>query len=93
MALDPSQLIASVHTPILILQGERDIQVSAEDAQRLKAANPAARLVLLPDTNHVLKTVASDDRGANIATYADPGLPLGAAVVSSIADFINAADR
>jgi pimeloyl-ACP methyl ester carboxylesterase len=89
MALDPAKLIASFHKPVLILQGERDIQVSVEDAQLLKQANPAAKLVLLPDTNHVLKTVSSDDRGTNVATYADPSLPLAPNVVSSIADFVN----
>jgi uncharacterized protein YhdP len=32
--------------------------------------------VLLPGVNHVLKTVEGDSRGANIATYADPNLPI-----------------
>jgi hypothetical protein len=45
-------------------------------------------LVLLPDTNHVLKPVASDDRNANLATYQDANLPLARGVVDTIADFI-----
>ena len=89
MALDPAKLIASFHRPVLILQGERDIQVGVEDARLLKQANLQAKLVLLPDTNHVLKTVASDDRGANVATYADPSLPLAPGVVSNIAAFVS----
>jgi hypothetical protein len=59
-----------------------------EDALLLKKASSTAKLVLLPETNHVLKTVASNDRSANIATYADPSLPLAPNVVSSIADFV-----
>jgi len=33
------------------------MQVSVADAERLKQAAPAAKLVLFDDTNHVLKTV------------------------------------
>lgn len=39
-------------------------------------------------TDHILKQVSSDDRGANVATYSDPSLPLAPAVVPAIADFI-----
>jgi uncharacterized protein len=85
---DPAKLIATVAKPILILQGKRDMQVSVADAQRLKQAAPAAKLVLLDDTNHVLKTVTSDDRRANVATYANPRLPLAPGVVDAIAGFV-----
>jgi pimeloyl-ACP methyl ester carboxylesterase len=90
---DPAALIAKVRLPVLIVQGERDIQVSVADAKRLAAAHPAAKLVLLPDVNHVLKTVASDDRNANFATYADPALPLAPGVVEAIAGFVAAPPR
>ena len=79
--------------PVLILQGRRDIQVGIGDAERLKEAAPKAELVLLPDANHVLKTVASDDLRANAATYADPSLPLAPGVVEAIAGFVSAASK
>jgi pimeloyl-ACP methyl ester carboxylesterase len=85
---DPAKLIASYAGPVLIVQGENDIQVAPEDAQLLKAANPRAKLVLLPGVNHVLKQVSSDDRGANVATYADRSLPLAGTVAEPIAAFI-----
>jgi uncharacterized protein len=87
---DPAKLIATVSVPVLIIQGRRDIQVSVADAERLKAAAPKAELVLLPEANHVLKAVASDDKRANIATYADPTLPLAPGVVDAIANFVAA---
>lgn len=87
-ALDPVRLAATIRPPLVIVQGARDIQVAAEDAERLKAANAAARLVLLPDTNHVLKQVTSDDRTANLATYADPALPLAPGVADAIAEAV-----
>ncbi len=90
---DPAGLIANVAKPVLILQGERDLQVSVADAERLKQAAPEAELALLPDTNHVLKTVISDDKRANFATYADPSLPLAPGVVDAVASFVIASAK
>lgn len=87
-AHDPAALAARVRVPILIVHGLRDIQTSEEDARRIAAANPQARLVLLPDVNHVLKTVTSDDRAANLATYADSSLPIAPGVVEAVAEFV-----
>ncbi|MGH7024614.1 MAG: alpha/beta hydrolase [Caulobacteraceae bacterium] len=88
LALDPATLIARFHGPVLILQGERDLQVAVADAKRLAAADPAAKLVLLPGANHVLKAVPADDRAANLAAYGDPNLPLAPGVVDAIARFV-----
>jgi pimeloyl-ACP methyl ester carboxylesterase len=85
---DPAKLAASLKVPLLIVQGERDIQVSVADAKVLAAAQPDAKLVLLPAMNHVLKDVASDDRQANLGTYADPSLPVDAALGEAIAGFV-----
>ena len=67
---DPAKLIATISKPMLILQGERDLQVSVADAERLKQAAPQAKLVLLANTNHVLKTVTTADPRANAACLA-----------------------
>lgn len=85
---DPRRLLADEKKPVLVLQGKRDIQVSEADAYLLKQAVPHATLVLLSDVNHVLKSVISDERRANLATYADPSLPLAPEVSNSVADFI-----
>lgn len=85
---DPAKLAASLKVPLLIVQGERDIQVSVTDAKDLAAAQPKAKLVLIPAMNHVLKDVASDDRAANMATYSDPALPVDATLVDTIAAFV-----
>lgn len=90
MQADPAKLIGAYDGPVLIVQGTRDIQVGVEDAELLHRANPAARLALIPDANHVLKRVASADRAANLATYADPHLPLAPGIVETIATFIGA---
>jgi pimeloyl-ACP methyl ester carboxylesterase len=85
---DPAKLAASLTVPLMIVQGERDLQVSIADAKALAAAQPKAELVLIPSMNHVLKDVATDDRTANLATYADPSLPVDPTLVDSIAAFV-----
>lgn len=85
---DPARLAAAVKLPMLIVQGERDVQISVADAKALATAQPKARLVLIPAMNHVLKDVASDDRAANVATYADPSLPVDSTAVDAIASFV-----
>jgi uncharacterized protein len=41
--------------------------------------------------NHVLKAVASDDRAANLAIYANPDQPLAPQLVEPIVAFVSAA--
>lgn len=85
---DPARMIADAPGPVLILQGTRDLQVGMADAEALHRAAPGAKLKLLPNVNHVLKAVESDDRAANIATYSDPGLPLAPGVAEAVAEFV-----
>ena len=87
-AIDPAALVADVSKPVLIVQGEEDIQVTPHDARLLNAANPDATLALLPGVNHVLKEVPQGDRAANMASYADPSLPVAPGVVDAIAGFV-----
>ncbi|NKC51751.1 alpha/beta hydrolase [Ochrobactrum cytisi] len=86
--LDPAELAGHVAKPILILQGERDLQIGIPDAMVIKAAAPSAKLTRLPNTNHVLKTVVSDDPAANIATYSNPDLPSRLGIIEVITDFL-----
>jgi len=88
LSYDPPALAARVRGPVLIVQGERDLQVLPDDARALAAADPKAKLVMIPGANHVLKAVASDDRAANFATYADPALPLAPGIADAIAAFV-----
>lgn len=85
---EPGQLLKGYPKPVLILQGLRDLQVHEVDARLLKDADPLATLVLLPDVNHVLKSVSTDDRRTNIATYADANLPLAPGVIDAVSDFL-----
>jgi pimeloyl-ACP methyl ester carboxylesterase len=88
MAHNPAQLAASLKLPLLIVQGDKDLQVTVADARALAAAQPKAKLAIVAGVNHVLKSPASDDRAANIATYADPSLPIAPTVIDAVASFV-----
>lgn len=88
MRQDPAKLAAKVARPMLIVQGDRDLQVGLGDAKALAAADPRAKLVVVPGANHVLKAVASEDRAENLATYSNPSLPLAPGIVEAIAGFV-----
>jgi pimeloyl-ACP methyl ester carboxylesterase len=88
MRQDPTTEIGHVKLPVLIVEGDKDIQVSTADAEALHAAQPNARLAIIAGMNHVLKHVEGDDRAANLATYGNPDLPVVPAAVEAIADFV-----
>jgi pimeloyl-ACP methyl ester carboxylesterase len=90
MKLDPAALAAATRLPMLIVQGDRDIQISLADAETLHAAHPTATYRVLNGVNHALKIVESDDLAANMATYGNPNLPIAHEVVSAIAAFVTA---
>lgn len=86
---DPAKLAGRYNGPILILQGKKDIQVAETDARLLASANPNTKLVLLENTNHVLKEVSSDELDENLATYTNPNLQLAEGVVTSLGEFVS----
>jgi pimeloyl-ACP methyl ester carboxylesterase len=85
-AADPVDLVKRARVKTLVVQGATDLQITEEDARLLNDA-PRTRLELIRGMNHVLKK-APEDRAANLATYADPSLPLHPRLVREIEDFI-----
>lgn len=92
-AYDPAALIEGTRVPVLIVQGMRDLQVGEADARRLADSSPLAKLSLVPDVNHVLKAVSSDDTAANLAAYADKDLPIAQGVVEAVTQFLEQFDK
>jgi pimeloyl-ACP methyl ester carboxylesterase len=84
---DPQQLIKQLKIPVLIVQGNTDLQVTVADAMLLLKANPEAKVLVIDKMNHVLKHSEADPR-SNHATYIDPTLPVVPDLVTAIVDFI-----
>jgi len=72
---DPQEEFKKLSIPTMVVNGTTDIQVSMDDANRLKTAKPDTRMIIIDGMNHVLKN-APKERNANIATYSNPDLPL-----------------
>lgn len=87
---DPAAIIAKLTTPVLIVQGTHDIQVSPLDAKQLAAADSRAKLSIIDGMNHVLVD-APADRAQNVATYSQPSLPLDPKLVPLISSFLKGA--
>ena len=84
---DPPAEVAKLKMPVLILQGDTDIQVQVADAKLLAAAQPAAKLVIVNGMNHVLKLVEAD-QAKQVASYGDPTLPVAPTLIAEIANFV-----
>jgi pimeloyl-ACP methyl ester carboxylesterase len=84
---DPAEVIKKIESPILILQGNNDLQVTVEDAKRLNEAIES-RLVIIKGMNHILKDAPTDPQG-NFDTYKDPELPLNEELKRELINFIN----
>jgi len=85
---DAPAAIRAVRQPVLIVQGETDLQAIVADAERLHGARPDARLVLIPEVNHVLKRTTESTPQGQMVTYQDPGIPIVTSAVQAIADWI-----
>ncbi|MDH5197009.1 MAG: lysophospholipase [Gemmatimonadota bacterium] len=87
-SLDPTEELALVRVPVLIVQGDMDIQIRPADAEALKAAKPDAQLLIVPGASHTLKAVSDTLMGTQLPTYTDPTLPLVPGIVDSVAAFV-----
>jgi len=87
-SLDPIRELATVRTPVLIVQGDMDIQVRVRDAEALKGAKPDAQLIVLQGASHTLKATTDTVMGVQLPTYTNPALPLVDGVVDSVAAFV-----
>ena len=69
IALDPLALAARVAVPVVVVQGEKDLQVRPVDGRLLAEAAPRATLLAFPDLTHNLVDVAGPALGGLIPAY------------------------
>jgi hypothetical protein len=82
----PTEEIARLRVPVLIVQGGTDIQVPAAEADGLLAARPGASIERIAGMNHVLKR-AGADVPAQLESFGDPTMPVVPALPDAIAGF------
>jgi pimeloyl-ACP methyl ester carboxylesterase len=85
---DPLQIANSIKAPVLILQGEKDVEMSVKDAQYLneafhRAQHPDHTLRLLPDVDHLLKA----NKGAASTAIYTTTRPVEAGVLALLTEW------
>lgn len=90
MQLDPQKIIRELTSPILIINGDNDIQVSVDNAEMLKKAQSKAQLNIIKDMTHVLKSCTSRDRIDQMTSvYTNSSLPLSDGLGDVVSNFIH----
>ncbi len=84
---DPSEVYGEITSPVLVVQGDNDVQVTVNDAMILSQA-AGTKPVLISGMNHILKDAPKDMEG-NLETYRDPDLELHPDLMPEIIQFIN----
>ncbi|MFB9078818.1 alpha/beta hydrolase family protein [Flavobacterium procerum] len=84
---DPQTEIKKLTVPILILQGNKDLQVTVKDAENLSHANKNSELLVIDKMNHIMKIIEGDQQ-ANMESYNNETLPISETLVNKIVSFI-----
>lgn len=84
---NPALEIQKLKIPILIINGDHDLQVPVKDAELLKKAAPEAMYVIIPNMNHVLKNTPTDEENKN--AYSDGNKPIEPTLPLKIIEFCN----
>jgi uncharacterized protein len=83
----PTDEIAKLDLPCLVVQGRTDIQVDVSDAEALHAANGRCQLAVVDGMNHLLKIVSAD-RAQQSASYGNPSLPVAPELIRVLDGFL-----
>src|SRR5690606_8735868 len=87
MQFDPKVELAKLEIPVLIINGDKDIQVHVSEAELLKAAKPDAEYKIIAGMNHIFKKIEGNDL-ENSESYNNYNLPVMPELITTIADFI-----
>ncbi|MEM0519629.1 alpha/beta hydrolase [Aequorivita flava] len=87
MQYNPKIEIQKLKIPVLLINGEKDIQVQLSEAELLKTAKPDAKYEIIPKMNHIFKEIEGNDL-ENSKSYNIYNLPVMPKLISIISDFI-----
>jgi len=86
MQINPIEEIKKINIPILIVNGDKDLQVKVEDAEMLHQANQNSELVIIKNMNHVLKDIQKDED--NLASFYSDSYPISTKLIDVITKFV-----
>ncbi|MES2037280.1 MAG: alpha/beta hydrolase [Pseudomonadota bacterium] len=83
----PEKELVKLNCPVLLIQGDKDIQVDTAQLKALMVAKPEADSLLVHDMNHVLKIIHGD-MAQQMSSYTDPYLPLASELSTGLNTFL-----
>ncbi|MAP80635.1 MAG: alpha/beta hydrolase [Aequorivita sp.] len=87
MQYNPNKEIAKLQFPVLIINGDKDLQVDISEAELLKNAKPDAQYEIIENMNHIFKEIKGNDL-ENSKSYNIHNIPIMPELISIISDFI-----
>jgi len=86
MSLNPLEEIKKLTVPVLIIHGNKDLQVNIENAKALHTANLKSKLVIIKNMNHVLKDIQKEED--NLSSYYSNAFPISEKLIETIVSFV-----
>ena len=87
MQYDPKAEISKLAIPVMIINGDKDLQVQISEAELLRNAKPDAEYVIIPKMNHIFKEIEGDDL-ENSKSYNEYNRPVIPELIERIAAFV-----
>lgn len=87
MLYDPKAEISKLEIPILIINGDKDLQVDVSEAELLHKAKPGAAYQIIPQMNHIFKKIEGNDI-ENSKSYNQYNTPVMPELIETISTFI-----
>lgn len=87
MQYNPIEVIKKQEIPILIINGDKDLQVGIEEAKLLHEAAQNGQLLIVENMNHVLVNIEGDDL-ENMKSYNITTLEIAQEVSDRMLDFV-----
>lgn len=85
---DPRTEIRKLTVPVLIVNGDNDLQIPPDNADALAKAQPRARKIIIPGMTHPLKKATGRTLTDQLGAYSDSTLPLDPELAAAVTEFI-----
>jgi len=84
---NPAIEISKLNIPILLLQGDKDLQVYVENVKILDSNSRSAKVYIIPKMNHILKIIEGDQT-ENFASYSISTQAISSFMIDCIVAFV-----
>lgn len=87
MQYNPKAELSKLNIPVLIINGDKDLQVQISEAELLFAIKPESKYIIIKNMNHIMKEISGDDL-ENQKSYNEYNRPISTELIDVISAFI-----